>query len=90
MVYPGSIGQMIEPIVPAVLKARAQGGVKGDALLDAAVHENVSRTVQRLRTTEPALIEPIAAGKLRMVGACYDLDDGKVEFFVWQGSALIS
>jgi carbonic anhydrase len=81
-VYQGSIGQMVEPIVPAVLKARAQGGAKGDALLDAAVHENVRRTVQRLRTAEPALAELIAAGKLRVVGACYDLDDGKVEFFV--------
>lgn len=80
-VYPGSIGQMVEPIIPAVLKARAQGG-KGDVLLDAAVHENVRRTVQRLRTTEPALIELIAAGKLRVVGACYDLDDGKVSFFM--------
>jgi carbonic anhydrase len=81
-VYQGSIGQMVEPIVPAVLKAKTQGSYRGDALLDAAVHENVRRTVQRLRTAEPALIELIAAGKLRVVGACYDLDDGKVEFFV--------
>ena len=81
-VFPGSIGQMVEPIIPAVLKARAQGGLKGDALLDAAVHENVRRTVLRLRSTEPSMIEPIAAGKLRVVGARYDLDDGKVSFFM--------
>ena len=81
-VFPGSIGQMVEPIIPAVLKARAQGGLKGDALLDAAVQENVRRTVQRLRSTEPSMIEPIAAGKLRVVGARYDLDDGKVSFFM--------
>ena len=81
-IYPGSIGQMVEPIIPAVLKARTQGGLKGDELLDAAVRENVRRTVQRLRTAEFALTDPIAAGKVRVVGARYDLDDGKVDFFM--------
>lgn len=81
-VFPGSIGQMVEPIIPAVLKARSQGGLKGEALLDLAVRENVRRTVQRLRTAEPALSDSIAAGKVRVVGARYDLDDGKVDFFI--------
>ena len=81
-VYPGSIGQMVEPIIPAVLKARAQGGLKGDGLLDAAVRENLRRTVDRLRTAEPAMIDRIKAGKLLVVGARYDLDDGKVDFFI--------
>jgi carbonic anhydrase len=81
-VYPGSIGQMVEPIIPAVLKAKTQGGLKGEELLDAAVRENVRRTVQRLRTAEATLTDPIAAGKVRVVGARYDLDDGKVDFFM--------
>ena len=81
-VYPGSIGQMVEPIIPAVLKARAQGGLKGDALLEASVRENVRRTVMRLRTAEPGMMDPIKAGKLLVVGARYDLDDGKVDFFL--------
>ncbi|PMX95294.1 carbonic anhydrase, partial [Pseudomonas sp. MPR-R5A] len=38
--FPGSIGKMIEPIVPAVLKAQSQPG----DLLDNAVRENVRRT----------------------------------------------
>ena len=41
-IFPGSIGQMVEPIVPAVLKAQ---GVSGD--LQNAVRENVRRTVTR-------------------------------------------
>ncbi len=81
-VYPGSIGQMIEPIIPAVLKAKTTGKLNGDALLDAAVRENVRRIVNRLRTSEVALLEPLRAGKLRVVGARYDLDDGKVDFFM--------
>ena len=80
-VFPGSIGQMIEPIIPAVLKAR-RDGLDGEELLDAAVRENVRRVVERLRTSEPLLIDPLRSGKLRVVGARYDLDDGKVDFFM--------
>lgn len=81
-VYPGSIGQMIEPIIPAVLKAKSRGPAKGDALLDAAVRENVGRIVRRLRSSEEALLAAQRAGKLKIVGARYDLDDGKVDFFM--------
>lgn len=80
--FPGSIGQMLEPIIPAALKANSAGGLKGDDLLDAAVRENVRRTVDRLRNSEPSLIEPMHAGTLKIVGARYDLDDGKVDFFM--------
>lgn len=76
--YPGSIGQMIEPIVPAVLSVQ---GKEGD-LVDNAVRANVSRTVARLRTaSSPLLQKPLSEGKLRVVGARYDLDDGDVDFF---------
>lgn len=85
VVYPGSIGQMIEPIVPAVLRARAGMDASKpydrDSVLDAAVRENVKRVVTRLSTSEPLLIEPLNQKKLLIVGARYDLDDGRVEFF---------
>jgi carbonic anhydrase len=77
--FPGSIGQMVEPIVPAVLAARRQSPRD---LVDASVRANVSRTVMRLREqSEPMLLDRIKAGKLRIVGARYDLDDGNVDFF---------
>jgi carbonic anhydrase len=76
--YPGSIGQMIEPIIPAVLRARREGT---HDLLDRSVRANVARIVTRLRDTEQILIEPLREGRLKIVGARYDLDDGKVEFF---------
>jgi carbonic anhydrase len=76
--YPGSIGQMIEPIIPAVLRARRDGVAD---LLDRSVRQNVHRIVERLRTTEQMLLEPQREGRLRIVGARYDLDDGVVEFF---------
>lgn len=76
--FPGSIGQMIEPIIPAVLRARRDGT---DDLLDRSVRANVARIVERLRTTEQMLIAPQREGRLKIVGARYDLDDGNVDFF---------
>lgn len=78
---PGSIGSMVEPILPAVIQARTD--LKpGDDLVDASIRANVSRVAQRMRTTsEPSLLDPIKAGKVRVVGATYDLDTGAVDFF---------
>lgn len=75
--FPGAIGQMIEPIIPAVLAVRDQ---EGD-ILDNAVRQNVRRTVARLRKSEALLEEPLETGRLRIVGARYDLDSGEVDFF---------
>lgn len=75
----GSIGRMVESIVPAVLDARRAGS--GD-LIDTSVRTNVSRIVNHLRqTSEPIVLDPIKTSKLKIVGARYDLDEGKVEFF---------
>ena len=76
--FPGSIGTMIEPIVPAVLAARGQPGDK----VPNAIRANVQRQVERLRTAaEPILLEPQRQGRVKVVGAYYDLDTGRVDFF---------
>lgn len=82
--FPGSIGPMVEPIIPAVLIAKARLANKKyttDTLLDASIRENVRQVVARLQESEPILIEPLRSKKLMIVGARYDLDDGNVEFF---------
>lgn len=62
-----------------LLDARRQGAAD---LLDATVRLKVSRTVNRLREfSEPMILDRIRSGKLRVVGARYDLDDGRVDFF---------
>lgn len=80
--FPGRIGHMIEPIIPAVIKARhaAGEGVAQDKLLDDAVRENVRRVANGLSISS-LLDERQRTGKLKIVGARYDLDDGRVEFF---------
>lgn len=76
--YPGQIGRMVEPIIPAVLQVRDQ---EGD-LLDNAVRSNVRRVANYLREqTDPLLQEPLSGGTLKVVGAYYDLDTGRVDFF---------
>ncbi len=76
--FPGSIGKMVEPIIPAVLQAQGQPG----DLVDNAIRENVRRVVNQLRTqSDPLLLEPQRTGRVKVVGAYYDLDTGSVDFF---------
>jgi carbonic anhydrase len=76
--FPGSIGRMVEPIIPAVLASRGQPG----DMVENAVRQNVRMVVSQLRTSsEPMLLNPIKAGRLMVVGAYYDLDTGAVDFF---------
>jgi carbonic anhydrase len=83
--FPGSLGQMVEPIIPAVLKARYSEScgceLEDDELLDASVRENIRRVVNRLRASEAIIVDALLGGRLRIVGAHYALDDGRVEFF---------
>src|SRR5207253_2590876 len=66
---PGSIGDLVDTIRPAVLHARGQPG----DLLDNAIRANVRRGVERLRALEPILADPVKKGKVKVVGATYDL-----------------
>ncbi len=76
--FPGAIGKMVQPIVPAVLDARNEAG----DLVENAIRANVRRVVNELRTTtEPMLLDPQKQGKVMVVGAYYYLASGKVDFF---------
>ena len=59
-----------------MLKAKSRPG----DLLDDAARENVRRVVGRLYEVGPILPEAERAGKLKIVGARYDLEEGVVEF----------
>jgi carbonic anhydrase len=73
---PGSLDAVVAPILPAVLTAKKQSG----DLLHNAIVANVERTVARLQRSDALLTGPIADGKLKVVGATYDLASGKVAF----------
>ncbi len=76
--FPGVIGEMIQPIIPAVLAARRQSG---EVTLDDAVVANARRVATRLKTQSPVVQELVRQGKLKVIAARYDLDTGHVEWF---------
>jgi carbonic anhydrase len=75
--FPGSIGAVVAPIVPAV---KSLSGT--DDLVNRAVTANVQRVVSRLKTAKPIVAKAVAEGKVKVVGAVYDLASGKVDFGV--------
>lgn len=77
--FAGSIGRMIEPIIPAVIAAQRSG--PDENLVERAVEENVRRMVERLQQfSEPMLIDPQHRGTLKVVGAVYELATGQVRW----------
>jgi len=73
---PGSIGSMVNAIVPA---ARAVYGKPGD-FIDNAVRENAKRMAQQVATTSHIVSHLVQTSKVRVVAARYDLDSGRVEY----------
>jgi carbonic anhydrase len=69
------IGNLVDAIKPAVIKATAK---EGDMWANAVRH-NVLLVVDRLRSSGPVLSTLATEGKLKVVGAYYDLDEGTVE-----------
>lgn len=76
-IFPGAIGDMVQPILPAAISTRDKAG----DWLDNAVRQHVVNVVEKLKISGRLIEAPIAAGKLKIVGARYDLDEGKVDFF---------
>jgi carbonic anhydrase len=71
---PGAIGELVNRIRPAVLKAR---GMPGDRLAN-AISVNVALGVETLRTLQPIMAPAVSRGQVRIVGAVYDLRTGVV------------
>lgn len=75
--FPGAIGDMVQPILPAAIATKDGPG----DWVDNAVRRNVVNVVEKLKISGKLIADPLAEGALRIVGARYDLDDGKVDFF---------
>jgi carbonic anhydrase len=74
--YPGVIGRMIEPIVPAALAVRDQPG----DFVDNAAKESAKRTAAQAPTVSAIVAGLVSAGKVKVVAAIYDLDTGVVTY----------
>jgi carbonic anhydrase len=81
---PPNIAALVEPIKPAVDKAlQDHPGAARDALLKAAITDNVWQAIADMLEQSPIIREKVKAGRTKVVGALYDLDSGQVK---WLGT----
>jgi carbonic anhydrase len=75
----GNIGAIIKAIAPAVKQAKKEAAGKAKPeLVETAIDDNV-KLVSAALTKQSKVIKHLAdAGKIKIVSAKYDLDDGKV------------
>lgn len=71
---PGHLPELIEPIRPAVEAVRSEPG----DMLTNAIEKNVALTVDQLATSEPIVSALVDEGRVKVVGAVYDLASGEV------------
>jgi carbonic anhydrase len=74
--YPGAIGPMIKPILPAAIAMRSKAG----DFVDNTAKESARRTARRLTASSKLLAGLTKAGKLKIVAAIYDLQTGAVTY----------
>jgi carbonic anhydrase len=73
---PGKLPDLMAALRPAVDQSEHEPGDR----LDNAVRDNVVHVVEQLRAAKPVLSDLVATGKLRIVGAVYSLETGKVNW----------
>ena len=72
---PGAIDGLVELVKPAVAQSKEDPGDP----LENAIRKNVEIGVERLKALEPILSPRVRDGKLKVVGAVYDLSTGAVK-----------
>ncbi len=78
---PPNIASLVEPIQPAVEKARqANAGAAKDVILKAAITGNVWQSIEDMLRQSPLIREKVRDGQANVVGALYDIDSGQVEW----------
>lgn len=77
----GSMPALAAKIKPAVARAKAeQPGLNGAPLVAAAVKANIYQAVADLFAKSQIIQDLVKAGKVKVMGALYDLESGKVSW----------
>jgi carbonic anhydrase len=81
--YAGALGAApglghISTLIQAIQPALGQVKQPGEDWIENAVRANVQYVVGQIQASEPLLAPLVQAGKLKVVGLRYDLDDGEV------------
>lgn len=72
----GSIGKMIQPILPVALAEID----RGESFIDKTVHAYALNGAERIVAESPIVAHLVDEGKVKIVSAYYNLDTGVVEF----------
>jgi carbonic anhydrase len=76
-----NIPPLVGKIIPAVKRAlKKQKNVSGDAIIPYAIEENVWQAVEDLFMMSPTARKRVKEGKVKVVGAIYDVGTGKIEW----------
>jgi carbonic anhydrase len=74
--FPGSIAPMVKAIVPAAMAVKNEPG----DFVDNTVRESARRTAAKIATQSKIVASLLGTGKVKVVAARYDLDEGTVAF----------
>jgi len=74
--YPGAIGSMIQPILPAALAVRSNPG----DFVNNAAKESAKRTARQLTTASTLIADLAGTAKLKIAAAIYNLETGVVTY----------
>jgi carbonic anhydrase len=79
-----NIAKLVDNITPAVLKAQmANPGAEVNALINESITANVWQAIEDMIKGSPEIYELVETGKVKIVGAVYDIESGNV---TWLGS----
>ena len=77
----GNLPTLIDSIRPAVRKARSEHReATAEQLLDASIAQNVRHQIDAAVIKSPQLRHMVLHGKVKIVGAVYDIETGRVEW----------
>ncbi len=77
----GNIPALVDNIIPAADKAKSvHGNAFSTQLLNATIENNVWQAIEDLLKISPETAELVRTGKLKIVGAVYNLGTGKVKW----------
>lgn len=75
----GNIGAIVKEIAPSAKKAKAiKKGKPAEEVIDCAIQVNTKAVADSLTKRSKVLGHMVKEGKVKIVSATYDLDDGKV------------
>ena len=76
-----NIPPLVDNIEPAVKRAMSKHqDIQGDGIIPYAIEENIWQSIEDLFMNSPATRELVKSGKVRVVGALYDVGTGKIDW----------